>query len=104
MEYAQITHLLKRVMFGAKPADVNYFKTKTLSQSVDELLKPQSFPEPPLNYYNTADYTDPTGVALGSTWAFAAYGDGTLNGKREIATKLGGCNRCFIKSEVFMRK
>jgi hypothetical protein len=50
----QITHLLKRVMFGAKPADVNYFKTKTLSQSVDELLKPQSFPEPPLNYYNTA--------------------------------------------------
>lgn len=100
----QITHLLKRVMFGAKPADVNYFKTKTLSQSVDELLKPQSFPEPPLNYYNTSDYTDPTGIALGATWAFAAYGDGTLNSKRRNSYKAWWLQQMFYQGRSIHEK
>ncbi len=34
----EIIHLLKRTMFGAVKADVDYFKTKTLSQAVNELL------------------------------------------------------------------
>ena len=34
----QVIHLLKRTMFGAKKADVDYFSTRTLTQAVDELL------------------------------------------------------------------
>ena len=38
----EVIHLLKRTMFGAKKADIDYFKTRTMSQSVDELLNPTS--------------------------------------------------------------
>ena len=36
----QVVHLLKRTLFGAAMTDVNYFKTRTMSQAVDELLQP----------------------------------------------------------------
>ncbi|MBC7652712.1 MAG: hypothetical protein H7101_13290, partial [Deinococcales bacterium] len=36
----EIVHLLKRTMFGAAKADVDYFKTKTVVQAVDELINP----------------------------------------------------------------
>ena len=36
----EVIHLLKRTMFGAKKLDVDYFSTRTMSQSVDELLAP----------------------------------------------------------------
>ena len=34
----QVTHLLKRTMFGAKKTDIDYFMGKTLSQTLVELL------------------------------------------------------------------
>ena len=34
----EVIHLLKRTMFGATKADIDYFKTKTLAQAVTELL------------------------------------------------------------------
>ena len=42
----EIIHLLKRTMFGAKKADVDYFKTRTVDQAVNELLNPTA-PQPP---------------------------------------------------------
>ena len=84
---AQITHLLKRTMFGAKPDDITYFKNKSLSQTVDELLQVQPTPIPPLNYYDTADYKDPQGIKLGETWVNTFYGDGTVNSKRNASYK-----------------
>ena len=36
----EIIHLLKRTMFGARKADVDYFRTRSVSQAVDELLNP----------------------------------------------------------------
>ena len=83
----QITHLLKRTMFGANPDDVNYFKKKTLSQTVDELLQTQALPTPPLNFYDTADYKDPQGIKFGETWVNAIYGDGTVNSRRRASYK-----------------
>ncbi len=83
----QISHLLKRTMFGAKPDDIAYFQKKTLSQTIDELLLPQPLPSPPLNYYEAADYTDPQGIKLGETWVNAIYGDGTVNSKRRASYK-----------------
>ncbi|MFN3849944.1 MAG: DUF1800 family protein [Spirosomataceae bacterium] len=83
----QVIHLLKRTMFGAKQSDIDYFLRKTLSETVDELLKPQADPSPPLNYYETATYQDPQGIKLGETWINAIYGDGTVNSLRRNSYK-----------------
>ncbi len=82
----EVVHLLKRTMFGAAKADVDYFLTKTMSQAVDELLTPSaSAPVGPLNNYNDANYTDPN-VALGAEWGNAPY-DTNVNTKRKKSFK-----------------
>ncbi len=83
----QISHLLKRTMFGANPDDVAYFQKKTVSQTIDELLQSQVAPVPPLNFYDTADYKDPQGIKFGETWVNAIYGDGTVNSRRRASYK-----------------
>ncbi|HNU88282.1 MAG TPA: DUF1800 domain-containing protein [Ferruginibacter sp.] len=82
---AQVVHLLKRTLFGAKLTDINYFKGRTMQQAVDEIL--QQAPSPsgvPLNNYNVNGYTDPTGVAAWQTWINTgiALADKDLNEKR----------------------
>jgi uncharacterized protein (DUF1800 family) len=48
----QIIHLLKRTMFGAKRADVDFFVGKTLAQTMDVLMTPAPTPTiQPLRYY-----------------------------------------------------
>jgi uncharacterized protein (DUF1800 family) len=65
----QVVHLLKRTLFGAKQKDIQYFKTRTLQQAVDELLQTTAAPSSyPLNNYSVGGYNDPTGVALWQTW------------------------------------
>ena len=51
----EIIHLLKRTMFGAKKADVDYFKTRTVDQAVNELVNPVApQPSPPIKEYATS--------------------------------------------------
>jgi uncharacterized protein (DUF1800 family) len=65
----QVVHLLKRTLFGAGPADITYFKGRTMNQAVDELLLPTAPPSSvPLNNYSVNGYVDPSGVALWQTW------------------------------------
>jgi len=74
-EVKQISHLLRRLTFGAKYSDVVYFKNKTMEQSVDELLTPSSTPlELPVNDYNgsDADVEDPT-VPFGESYIGAEW-------------------------------
>lgn len=67
----QLIHLLRRTLFGVTQNDLNYFRTKTMSQVVDELLTiPTAAPLPPVNSYNNAQITDPD-VPLGQTWVNA---------------------------------
>ena len=83
----EIQHLLKRVMFGSTRADINYFKTKTVSQAIDELLNPTSpLPSPPVNDYNSATVTDPS-VPAGQTWINSPTNDGTINSQRRQSFK-----------------
>jgi uncharacterized protein (DUF1800 family) len=80
-----VVHLLKRTMFGATIDNVNYFKSLTMSQAVDELLMPTPAPTTvPLNNYSSGGYTDPTGVAAWDTWINTGidYPDDEMNGKR----------------------
>ncbi len=68
-ETQQVVHLLKRTLFGATIANINYFKSRTMLQSVNQLLLPTPAPSTaPLNNYSINGYTDPSGVALWQTW------------------------------------
>ncbi len=88
----EVMHLLKRTMFGAKVEDVNYFMSRTLGQTVNQLLTPTAAtinPAPPLK-----DYSDPTGagntpdgVTAGTTWVNTVSIDGTVNGLRRGSYK-----------------
>ncbi len=86
----QVVHLLKRCLYGAKPADISFFKTLTMEQAVSVLLQPAPAPaEPPLNNYATDGYTDPSGVAPWATWINTgiALADKVLNEKRIASFK-----------------
>lgn len=86
----EVIHLLKRTMFGATKADVDYFKTKTLSQSVDELLNPTApLPSPPVKEYShsTAITQPDTTIANGQTWVGNVNNDGTINSLRRASFK-----------------
>jgi uncharacterized protein (DUF1800 family) len=68
----EVTHLLKRTMFGAKKADVDYFLTLSTGAAVDELLNNIVAPAPPVRDYGLLEddgvFYDDLGVAIGQTW------------------------------------
>lgn len=67
-ELPQVTHLLRRLMFGAKAEDVAYFLNRTPAQAVAELLQyTAGDPPPPVNDYNDDEITDPN-VPWGESW------------------------------------
>lgn len=83
-------HLLKRTMFGAKPADVNYFAGKTMAEAVDELLNPvDPLPNPPVKEYDgvTGATTPDNDVAAGATWINSVSTDGTIQARRRSSLK-----------------
>jgi hypothetical protein len=81
---AEILHLLKRVHFGVRIEDVNYFKTKTLNQTIAEILTiDYAPPAPPINNYNDAN-NDPV-IAPGQTWV--GNFNSLLNGVRMASFK-----------------
>jgi ABC-type uncharacterized transport system ATPase subunit len=49
----QVTHLLRRLTFGAKKEDVVQLLSKTMSQAVDQLLVLDPINTPPVNIYST---------------------------------------------------
>lgn len=87
---AEIIHLLKRTMFGAKKSDVEYFASKTMIQSVDELLDTSlPLPNPPVKEYSHASaLTQPdVAIAQGTTWVNDYNTDGTIQSLRRASFK-----------------
>jgi uncharacterized protein (DUF1800 family) len=83
----QATHLLKRTMFGAKKEDIDYFASKSLRHSIDELIDTVAeTPAPPLNHYADDKFTDPD-VVFGETWIKAAKQQGGSGGRRKNSLK-----------------
>ncbi len=82
----EIIHLLKRTMFGAKISDINYFTTKTMAQSVDELLTPtEPMPAVPVKEYTTTTTVGATpdgNIAQGTTWINDNNNDGVVQSQR----------------------
>ncbi|HTE26575.1 DUF1800 domain-containing protein [Flavitalea sp.] len=87
----EVIHLLKRTMFGATTADINYFKNLSMTQAVDEILNIGSVaPPPPLKTYDNTNIpaADPDYViAPGSTWVNTWSADGTVNNLRTASWK-----------------
>jgi uncharacterized protein (DUF1800 family) len=86
----EIIHLLKRTMFGAKKTDVDYFATRTMNQTVDELLTPTvANPLPPVKEYptSTSPGTPDTNIASGATWVNDINSDGTVQAQRRASYK-----------------
>ncbi len=87
----EVVHLLKRTMFGAKRADVDYFKARSLAQSVSELINPTApNPAAPIKEYATS--TTPgvnadVNVAQGTTWINDIRNDGTVQAQRRASYK-----------------
>ncbi|MEZ4994968.1 MAG: DUF1800 domain-containing protein [Saprospiraceae bacterium] len=74
-ELPQVTHLLRRLMFGARVEDAAYFLGKSRAEAVYELLHPQGNDPPvPVNDYNNGEEKDPD-VAWGESWLDAPYND-----------------------------
>ncbi len=85
----ELAHLLKRTMFGVAKADINYFKNKTLNQTVDELVNPTApLPAPPLKEYavGTALLPD-NNILIGTTWVNDFNTDGTIASLRRASFK-----------------
>jgi uncharacterized protein (DUF1800 family) len=87
----EIVHLLKRTMFGAKKADVEYFRGKTMDQVVNELLTPTApNPNPPVKEYvtsTTPGVTPDGNIAQGTTWINDINSDGTVQSQRRSSYK-----------------
>jgi len=87
----EIIHLLKRTMFGAKQSDIAYFRTRSVSQAVDELLNPTApQPSPPVKEYQTS--TTPGvnadgNIVQGTTWINDFNSDGTVQSQRRASYK-----------------
>ena len=69
----EVTHLLKRTMFGARKADIDHFLSLSPSQAVDELLNNVFVPSTPVRDYgliedDDAVLHDDLGVVQGQTW------------------------------------
>jgi hypothetical protein len=65
----QVKHLLKRTLCGFTKADIDFFKSMSMSDAVDYIMNvPSTPPTPPVNGYNTtAPIPDPV-IASGATW------------------------------------
>jgi uncharacterized protein (DUF1800 family) len=87
----EVTHLLKRTMFGAKRADVNYFKNLSMSQAVQELLNPTApDPAPPVKEYvtsTTMGVNADANILQGTTWINDINNDGTVQSQRLASYK-----------------
>ncbi len=87
----EVIHLLKRTMFGAKQTDVSYFLSKTMNQSVDELLNPvEPMPDLPLKEYVTTvtvGTTPDTAIIQGTTWVNDVNNDGTVQSQRRTSLR-----------------
>jgi len=86
-EEGDVMFFLKRTMFGAKPEDIAYFKTKSLKKAIYELL--QDAPPvttAPINNYNDEKVMDDQ-VQMSSTWVNANNFNGMLNGRRRNSYK-----------------
>jgi uncharacterized protein (DUF1800 family) len=91
----EVIHLLKRLTFGAPREEVEYFKTLTYAQAVDELVNTVNTAAnmgQPLKTYSTNTTDTPANdpdwsVPMGNTWINTPTGSGSVNFFRRESLK-----------------
>src|SRR5687768_11815413 len=84
---AEVKHLLKRTLFGAKKGDIDHLASKSLRYSIHQLLHTEeAMPAPPINNYNDDKYTDEE-IQPGTTWITATKVSGMNSGRRRNSFK-----------------
>lgn len=66
---AELSHLLRRTLYGYRQSQIDTFNGKTLDEVLDVLLSPAAWPDPPVNNYEI-EAKDPE-VPKGETWITA---------------------------------
>jgi uncharacterized protein (DUF1800 family) len=80
----QITHLLKRALFGAKKTDIEFFTGKTLAETINILLtEPPPLTDAQLPLRN---YTEDT-LPMGETWVYSQH-NVDFDGQRRNSLKM----------------
>ena len=103
---AEVIHLLKRTMFGAAVADIQYFLGKSMQSAVDELINPQTaLPAPPVKEYDTSGAltTPDTHIAAGQTWVNDPNNDGTIQARRRASFKKWWMG-CMVQQDRSIRE
>lgn len=76
-------HLLRRTLFGVTKADMDFFRTNTVTEMVDYLLTvPSVLPAPPLNNYSVNTNQPDPEVPYGQTWVNAAINPNIESARR----------------------
>ena len=79
---AQVSHLLKRTLFGAKRSEIDYFLGLTPSEAVDQIVAASPLHDPPVNNYEIpGNGVSDSDVEVGETWVEAPYNN-SLEGWR----------------------
>ena len=83
----EVKHLLKRTMFGAPKADIDFFSSRSLRSAIKQLIgEADVVPAPPVNNYNDDKYTDEE-IQPGETWITASKVTGMNSGRRRNSLK-----------------
>jgi uncharacterized protein (DUF1800 family) len=99
----EVTHLLKRTLFGAKKEDIDYFASKSLRHTIQQLLNTEEpIPAPPVNNYNDDKYTDEE-IQPGVTWITAAKYNGMNGGRRRNSFKAWWTG-CMLNQQRTLRE
>lgn len=100
---AEVKHLLKRSLFGAKKEDIDHFASKSLRHTIHRLLHTEEpIPVPPVNNYNDDKYTDEE-IQPGITWITATKVSG-MNGFRRRNSFKAWWMGCMIDQQQTLRE
>lgn len=100
---AEVKHLLKRTLFGAKKEDIDHFASKSLRHTIHQLLlSEEPIPLPPVNNYNDDKYTDEE-IQPGATWITATKVSGMNSGRRRNSFKAWWMG-CMINQQQTLRE
>ena len=111
----EVTHLLKRTMFGANKSDIDHFLAMSPDTAVDELLNTASVPSPPVRDYGLLEddegtMRDDLGVAVGQTWVndpnMASHPDvrNAINSRRSDSLKKWWCGLIINQQRSIQEK
>ncbi|MBI5371234.1 MAG: DUF1800 domain-containing protein [Sphingobacteriales bacterium] len=86
----EVSHLLKRTLFGARKQDLDHFLSLSPDAAVDELLNTTLAAAPPVRDYGLLEeegvFYDDLGVAIGQTWV----NDPNMVSAPEIRSQING--------------